>query len=171
MSVYFSVPTLDEKAWRETEPHTPSPRARLEGVRKMNEAGVPSGILVAPLIPGVNDAPEQVGEIMRIAAESGAISMAPRAAPPARRASKDIWFDWLRAYRPDLDAALRGAVQARRLRARARSASGSQQMVDERAPAAAARGARAGRPARGRRRREVDPAGARSRPQRQESLF
>ena len=84
MSVYFSVPTLDEKAWRETEPHTPSPRARLEAVRKMNEAGVPSGILVAPLIPGVNDAPEQVGEIMRIAAENGAISMAHRAAPPAR---------------------------------------------------------------------------------------
>ena len=39
----------------------------------MNDAGVPSGILVAPLIPGVNDAPEQVGEIMRIAHENGAI--------------------------------------------------------------------------------------------------
>ena len=37
----------------------------------MNEAGVPSGILIAPLIPGINDAPEQVGEIMRIAEENG----------------------------------------------------------------------------------------------------
>jgi DNA repair photolyase len=100
-SVYFSVPTLDEKVWRETEPHTPSPRARLEAVRKMNEAGVPSGILVAPLIPGVNDAPEQVGEIMRIAAENGAISMA-HVPLHLRGEVKGIWFDWLRAYRPDL---------------------------------------------------------------------
>ena len=101
VSVYFSVPTLDEKVWRETEPHTPSPRARLEGVRKMNEAGVPSGILVAPLIPGVNDAPEQVGEIMRIASENGAISMAT--VPLHLRGEvKGIWFDWLKTYRPDL---------------------------------------------------------------------
>ncbi len=101
VSVYFSVPTLDEKTWRETEPHTPSPRARLEAVRKMNEAGVPSGILVAPVIPGVNDAPEQVGEIMRIAAENGAISMAT--VPLHLRGEvKGIWFDWLRTYRPDL---------------------------------------------------------------------
>ena len=58
MTVYLSVPTLDEKAWRETEPHTPSP-ARLEAVGKLNQSGVPAGILVAPLIPGVNDSPEE----------------------------------------------------------------------------------------------------------------
>ena len=52
VTVYFSVPTLDEKVWRETEPHTPSPRARLDAVRKMNDAGVPCGILVAPADPG-----------------------------------------------------------------------------------------------------------------------
>ena len=101
VSVYFSVPTLDEKVWRETEPHTPSPRARLDAVRKMHEAGVPCGILVAPLIPGVNDAPEQVGEIMRIAADNGAISMA-HVPLHLRGEVKGIWFDWLRAYRPDL---------------------------------------------------------------------
>jgi DNA repair photolyase len=101
VTVYFSVPTLDEQAWRETEPHTPSPRARLAAVRKMNDAGVPCGILVAPLIPGVNDSPEQVGEIMRIATENGAISMA-HVPLHLRGEVKDIWFDWLRAYRPDL---------------------------------------------------------------------
>jgi DNA repair photolyase len=101
VSVYFSVPTLDEKVWRETEPHTPSPRARLDAVRKMNEAGVPCGILIAPLIPGVNDAPEQVGEIMRIAAANGAISMA-HVPLHLRGEVKGIWFDWLRMYRPDL---------------------------------------------------------------------
>ena len=101
VTVYFSVPTIEERVWRETEPHTPSPRARLEAVRKMNEAGVPCGILVAPLIPGVNDDPAQVGEILRIAHEKGAIG-SPVVPLHLRGEVKGIWFDWLRAYRPDL---------------------------------------------------------------------
>src|SRR3954447_5973534 len=59
----LSVPTLDEKAWRATEPHTPHPRARLEAVGELNRAGIPTGILIAPLMPGINDSPEQVERI------------------------------------------------------------------------------------------------------------
>ena len=40
-SACLSVPTLDEKAWRATEPHTPHPRARLEAVAELNRAGHP----------------------------------------------------------------------------------------------------------------------------------
>jgi len=101
VTVFFSVPTLDERAWRETEPHTPSPRARLAGVRKMNEAGVPSGILIAPLMPGINDSPEQVGEILRIADDAGAIS-APAMPLHLRPGVKEVFFEWMRAHRPDL---------------------------------------------------------------------
>jgi DNA repair photolyase len=101
VTVFFSVPTLDERAWRETEPHTPSPRARLEGVRRMNEAGVPSGILIAPLMPGINDSPEQVGEILRIAEDAGAIS-APAMPLHLRPGVKEVFFEWMRAHRPDL---------------------------------------------------------------------
>ena len=43
VSVNLSVPTLDEKIWRQTEPHTPHPRKRLEAVAAFNEAGIPSG--------------------------------------------------------------------------------------------------------------------------------
>ena len=71
-SVNFSVPTLEEKAWRETEPHTPHPRKRLEAVAKFTEAGIPSGVLIAPLMPGINDDPGQVEEIVEIAKEAGA---------------------------------------------------------------------------------------------------
>src|SRR4051795_11665745 len=60
----LSGPTLDEKAWRSTEPHTPHPRARLEAVGELNRAGIPTGILIAPLMPGINDAPEQVERIL-----------------------------------------------------------------------------------------------------------
>src|SRR5664279_4525767 len=71
-SAALSVPTLDEKAWRATEPHTPHPRARLEAVAELNRAGIRTGILVAPLMPGINDSPEQVERILELATEAGA---------------------------------------------------------------------------------------------------
>src|ERR671934_2258061 len=58
VSACLSVPTIDEKAWRSTEPHTPHPRKRLEAVAELARAGIRTGVLIAPLIPGVNDAPE-----------------------------------------------------------------------------------------------------------------
>ena len=67
VSACLSVPTLDEKAWRATEPHTPHPRARLEAVAELNRTGIPTGILIAPLMPGINDAPEQVERIVALA--------------------------------------------------------------------------------------------------------
>jgi DNA repair photolyase len=97
----LSVPTLDEKAWRATEPHTPHPRKRLEAVAELNAAGVPCGILIAPLQPGINDAPEQVDEIVRIAEEAGATSIGGIHLH-LRGELKEIWMDWLEANRPDL---------------------------------------------------------------------
>ena len=101
ISACLSVPTLDEKAWRATEPHTPSPRARLDAVAKLNAAGIPTGILIAPLMPGVNDAPEQVAEIVRLATEAGATSIGGQVLFLAGSV-REIYFDWLREHRPDL---------------------------------------------------------------------
>jgi DNA repair photolyase len=100
-SANLSIPTMDEKAWRETEPHTPSPRARMEAVAELNGAGIETGILIAPLIPGVNDAPEQVERILEMAADAGAVSVGGIGLH-LRGEVKDIWFDWLREHRPDL---------------------------------------------------------------------
>src|SRR3954451_5069314 len=101
ISANLSIPTIDEKAWRATEPHTPNPRARMEAVAELNRAGIPTGILVAPLMPGVNDAPEQVDEILRLAEEAGAVHIGGIALH-LRGEVRDIWFDWLKAKRPDL---------------------------------------------------------------------
>jgi DNA repair photolyase len=101
ISANLSVPTLDEKAWRATEPHTPNPRARLEAVAELNRAGIPTGVLIAPLMPGINDAPEQVEEILEIATEAGAVSIGGIALH-LRGEVREIFFDWLRAHRPDL---------------------------------------------------------------------
>jgi DNA repair photolyase len=101
ISACLSVPTLEEKAWRASEPHTPHPRARLEAVAKLNAAGIPTGVLIAPLLPGINDDPEQVEEIIALATEAGAVSIGGQTLflhGPVR----DIYFDWLRSYRPDL---------------------------------------------------------------------
>ena len=100
-SAALSVPTLDEKAWRATEPHTPNPRARLEAVAELTRNGIRTGILVAPLMPGINDAPEQVAPILELAAEAGA-AFVSGIALHLRGDVKGLFFDWLRDNRPDL---------------------------------------------------------------------
>jgi DNA repair photolyase len=101
VSVNFSIPTLEEKAWRETEPHTPSPRKRIEAVAELNRAGIPSGVLIAPLMPGINDAPEQVEEIIELCDEAGATFIGGIGLH-LRRGVKEVFMDWLRTARPDL---------------------------------------------------------------------
>jgi DNA repair photolyase len=97
----FSVPTLDEKTWRASEPHTPHPRARLEAVAELNRAGIPTGVLIAPLMPGINDSPDQVERIVQIATEAGAVSIGGISLH-LRGEVRGIFMDWLRAQRPDL---------------------------------------------------------------------
>jgi DNA repair photolyase len=96
-----SVPTIDEKAWRASEPHTPHPRTRLAAVGELNRAGLATGVLIAPLMPGINDDPRQVEEILEIAGEMGARSIGGIGLH-LRGEVKGIYMDWLRQYRPDL---------------------------------------------------------------------
>ena len=117
----LSVPTIDERAWRATEPHTPSPRARMEAVAELNRAGIRTGILVAPLMPGINDDPAQIAEILKLAQEAGAVYVRGIALH-LRGEVRQVFMQWLQANRPDLvgryrDLYRRGAyapVQERR---------------------------------------------------------
>jgi DNA repair photolyase len=97
----LSIPTLDEKSWRETEPHTPHPRKRIEAVAELNRAGIPTGVLVAPLMPGINDDPAQVEEILDLCAEAGAINVGGICLH-LRGEVRDVFMGWLRNARPDL---------------------------------------------------------------------
>jgi len=101
VSVNLSVPTLDEEAWRATEPHTPSPVARLDAVAELRRRGIDSGVLIAPLMPGINDAPEQVQPIVDRAKEAGATFLGG-VALHLRDEVRDVFFAWLEAKRPDL---------------------------------------------------------------------
>jgi DNA repair photolyase len=97
----LSIPTLDEKVWRETEPRTPNPKARLEAVAELNRAGISAGVLIAPLMPGINDAPHQVEPLLQAAADAGAKNVAG-AALHLRGEVRGVFMDWLTAARPDL---------------------------------------------------------------------
>ena len=101
ISANLSIPTLEERAWRETEPHTPNPRARLEAVRTLNDAGIPCGVLIAPIMPGINDAPGQVEEILERAEEAGATDVGGITLH-LRGEVRGLFFDWLRDKRPHL---------------------------------------------------------------------
>jgi len=97
----LSIPTLDEKAWRATEPHTPNPRARLEAVAELNRAGIQTGVLIAPLMPGINDSPAQVDELLEQATAAGASNIGGTALH-LRGEVRGVFMHWLRTQRPDL---------------------------------------------------------------------
>jgi DNA repair photolyase len=101
VSVNLSVPTLDEDAWRATEPHTPSPGARLDAVAELRRRGIDSGVLVAPLMPGINDTPDQVRPIIERAKKAGATFLGG-VALHLRGEVRDVFFAWLQEKRPDL---------------------------------------------------------------------
>lgn len=73
----LSVGSLDRAVWRATEPHTPDPRRRLEAVAALNAAGVPCGVMLAPIIPGLSDGEQQLDELVRAAVAAGAVSITP----------------------------------------------------------------------------------------------
>ena len=97
----LSIPTLDRQAWRATEPGTPSPRKRIEAVAELRAAGIETGVLIAPLMPGINDSPAQVNEILELCGEAGANSISG-VGLHLRGEVRAIYMDWLRQYRPDL---------------------------------------------------------------------
>ncbi len=101
VTVDFSIPTLDEDVWRRTEPGTPHPAKRMEAVKTLNDAGIASGVLAAPLIPGMSDDKAQVAAVLAAASEAGArfASTMLLHVKPGLRAH---WFDWLKQNHPEL---------------------------------------------------------------------
>jgi len=100
-SAALSIPTLDRRAWRATEPRSPSPTARLEALAELSRAGIRTGVLVAPLMPGINDSPEQVREVVRLASEAGAVYITGIALH-LRRGVREVFMEWLGEHRPEL---------------------------------------------------------------------
>ena len=71
-TVTFSIPTVDEVVWSRTEPGTPPPRKRLKVLKALVDAGIEAGVGMAPVLPGLSDAPSQLEATVAAAAEAGA---------------------------------------------------------------------------------------------------
>ncbi len=72
VSVTFSVPTLDDRIWRYTEPHTSPPIQRLRAMRKLIDAGINAGVGIAPILPGLSDDPDLLADVVKAARDHGA---------------------------------------------------------------------------------------------------
>jgi DNA repair photolyase len=60
VSVNFSIGTLDQRVWRATEPGSPNPQRRIDAMARLSAAGIRTGALMAPILPGLSDAPDQL---------------------------------------------------------------------------------------------------------------
>jgi len=74
-TVYISVPTVDEEAWRTLEPGTAHPLQRLRAVRELNDAGVRAGVLMNPIVPGLTSQPARLEQTIKAIADHGAAFM------------------------------------------------------------------------------------------------
>ena len=69
VQVVFSIGSIDETVWRQTEPGAPHPMARLEAMQYLVEHGIPAGVLAAPLLPGLSDSAASINALVAAAAE------------------------------------------------------------------------------------------------------
>ena len=74
-SVYVSVPSVDDEAWRRLEPGTAHPLQRLKAVRKLADAGIAANVLMAPLLPGITTSRSAITATIRAIADHGATAV------------------------------------------------------------------------------------------------
>jgi DNA repair photolyase len=97
VNVFVSVTTLESQLKRTLEPRAPSPAARLRAVRSLHDSGVPVGVLVAPIIPAVNDS--EIERIVEAAANAGARTCGYVVLRLPWEV-KDLFREWLEAHLP-----------------------------------------------------------------------
>lgn len=119
--VFFSIPTLDAATARTLEPRASAPWRRIQAMRRLSQAGVPTGVMVAPVIPFITD--DQLEHVLAAAADAGAgtAGYTVLRLPLEVRA---IFVEWLQAHYPD---------RAERVLARVEDLGGARNAQGERA--------------------------------------
>ena len=103
VSVNFSLGTLDLRVWRATEPGAPDPRRRVDAMRRLSDAGIRTGALVAPILPGLSDRPEQLQEVLAAIKDAGGRFLG-LGALHLRPGVREHFLGWLEQTDPDLHA-------------------------------------------------------------------
>jgi DNA repair photolyase len=96
--VHISVTTLDDRLARTMEPRAATPRRRLQAIEELTRAGVPVGVLAAPMIPGLNDA--EMEHILEASARAGA-RHAAYVLLRLPHELRQMFEDWLNTHLPD----------------------------------------------------------------------
>ena len=97
-NVALSITSLDESLRRALEPRTSTADLRFEAVARLNAAGVPAGVMIAPVIPGLND--HEIPALLARAAQAGA-RFAGYTMLRLPYAVKDLFDEWLQRHVPD----------------------------------------------------------------------
>jgi DNA repair photolyase len=106
--VMISLTSLDRKLSRVMEPRAPAPERRLEALRTLNAAGVPAGVLTAPVIPAINDA--ELEALLQAAARAGA-KHAGYVLLRLPLEIKSLFAEWLEAHFPERKAKVLNLVR------------------------------------------------------------
>jgi DNA repair photolyase len=96
-----SVGSVDRQMWRAVEPGTPSPQKRLDVCARLNEVGVGCGVLMAPILPFLTDAPQQLEATVKAIAEAGATFVTPIVLH-LRTGAREWYLAWLAEHHPEL---------------------------------------------------------------------
>lgn len=96
--VFVTITSLDADLCASMEPRTSRPEARLKAIRQLSEAGIPVGVMVAPVVPGLTD--HEMPKILEAAAQAGA-KMAGFVPLRLPHGVKDLFSEWLAAHYPD----------------------------------------------------------------------
>ncbi len=99
--VNLSIGTLDETIWKLSEPGTPHPQLRLNALEKLNKEGIPTGVLIAPILPGISDNKDQLKVLVQKCIEAKAVNISP-VLLHLRPGVKQHYMEWLEQARPDL---------------------------------------------------------------------
>ena len=101
VSLAMSIGLVDEALWRLLEPGTPRPAARLAAVRTLTNAGLRTGVMLAPIVPGISDDDASLDAAVRGAAEAGAAWVTPLVLH-LRPGAREVFLSWLDTHRPEL---------------------------------------------------------------------
>ena len=101
VSVSISLALLSEELHHTLEPGTPTPRARLDLIRRIRAAGLPCGVLVAPVLPYLTDSDAHLEPLVRQLTAAGATSISGIALH-LRPGTREWFFTWLRRTHPEL---------------------------------------------------------------------